>query len=226
MCIRDSIKRSQSWKNLFDPESKFFRAKNRHFWTPNFNPYEVNFHFTEANAWQYGYYVPHDVNGFIDFHGGKKNFDKYLDAIFEAKSETDGREQADITGLIGQYAHGNEPSHHIGYLYNYVDKSWKTQQIISRITNEMYKNDPHGYEGNEDCGQMSAWYVLSAMGIYAVAPGIPVYDIGTPNLKSAKINLENGNTFTIKANNLSKSNIYIQSATLNGKPMDLSLIHI
>ena len=214
------IKRSQSWKNLFDPESKFFRAKNRNFWTPNFNPYEVNFHFTEANAWQYGYYVPHDVKGFVNFHGGKENFDKFLDAIFEAKTETSGRDQADITGLIGQYAHGNEPSHHIGYLYNYIEKPWKTQQIINRITNEMYKNEPHGYEGNEDCGQMSAWYVMSAMGLYAVAPSSPIYDIGTPSMKSAKINLENGKIFSIKANNLSKGNIYIQSATLNGKPID------
>ncbi len=213
------IKRAQSWKNLFDPESKFFRAKNRHFWTPNFNPFEVNFHYTEANAWQYGYYVPHDVDGFIALHGGLEDFENQIDAIFQADSKLDGREQGDITGLMGQYAHGNEPSHHIGYLYNYAQKPWKTQQIISRLTNEMYKNDPHGYEGNEDCGQMSAWYVMSAMGFYAVAPGAPTYDIGTPSLKSAKINLENGKTFSIKANNLSKSNIYIQSATLNGKPL-------
>lgn len=209
-------RRAQSWKNIFDPESKFFRAKNRGFWVPNFDPFEVNFHLTEANSWQYGFYVPHDLETFIEYHGGEEAFDKRLDELFSAETETSGRHQADITGLIGQYAHGNEPSHHIAYLYNYVQKPWKAQAMLHRIMTEMYTNKPHGLEGNEDCGQMSAWYVMSALGIYPVLPGEPIYDIGSPRVKSATINLENGETFTIKAPKLSKKNIYVQSVSLNG----------
>ncbi len=137
--------------------------------------------------------------------------------MFTESTETTGRHQSDITGLVGQYAHGNEPSHHMAYLYNYVGQPWKTQKRVRQIMDELYTEKPDGLCGNEDCGQMSAWYVLSAMGFYPVTPGDPIYAIGSPLFEEITINLENGNNFTIKANNNSPENIYIQSATLNGE---------
>ena len=148
-----------------------------------------------------------------------------LDALFTSSSKTIGRHQIDITGLIGQYAHGNEPSHHMSYLYNYVNKPWKTQERVAQILEEMYANAPDGLSGNEDCGQMSSWYVLSALGIYAVTPGLEYYTIGSPRLEKAQLNLENGAQFTILAKGASNKNIYIQSAKLNGKTFDRSFIY-
>jgi hypothetical protein len=185
-------------------------------WSYGFNPSEVNFNFTEANSWQYSMFAPQDIAGLIKLYGGAENFESKLDELFATEMELSGRHQVDITGLIGQYAHGNEPSHHMAYLYNYIGKPWKTQEKINQILNEQYSNTPEGLSGNEDCGQMSAWYVLSSMGFYSVTPGLDYYVIGTPHFDEATISLENGNTFTIKANNLSDENIYIQSATLNG----------
>jgi hypothetical protein len=214
------IQRAQNYKNVFDPKSKFMRGRFRNTWFSPFDPYEVNFNYTEANAWQYSFYVPQDISGFIDLLGGKEVLEAQLDHLFTAKAETSGRDQADITGLIGQYAHGNEPSHHMAYLYNFVNKPHKTQEKVHQILTELYKNTPDGISGNEDCGQMSAWYVFSAMGFYPVTPGTNQYIIGTPLFDKATINLENGKTFTIIANSLNDTNIYIEYAYLNGKKLN------
>lgn len=209
--------RAQSYKNLFDPSTGFTRAKFNGGWYSPFDPTEVNFNYTEANAWQYTFYVPQDITGLCNLLGGKQKLAVKLDELFTTNNKLSGREQADITGLIGQYAHGNEPSHHMAYLYDYVNMPWKTQQMVRKIMNEMYTSQIDGLCGNEDCGQMSAWYVMSAMGFYSVCPGNEEYAIGTPLFKTMTIKLENGKQFTIKANNLTDENIYIQSATLNGK---------
>jgi predicted alpha-1,2-mannosidase len=216
--------RAQRYKNVFDPQTGFMRPRTNGGWTEPFDPREVTFHFTEANAWQYTFFVPHDVNGLIDRMGGPAKFSDKLDQMFEAESRTTGRDQADITGLIGQYAHGNEPSHHIAYLYNYAGKPWKTQFRVRQIMDQFYKPTPDGLIGNEDCGQMSAWYVFSAAGFYPVTPGSTIYAIGTPLFPEVRINLEHEISFTIKAPNVSPRNIYIQSATLNGKPYSKSYI--
>ncbi len=191
--------------------------RNGSFITP-FKPNEVTFNFTEGNSWVYSFFVPHDISTLAELYGGKIAFAKKLDELFTTTDKLAGREQPDITGLIGQYAHGNEPSHHIAYLYNYANQPWKTQEYVRKILDEFYKNDPDGLIGNEDCGQMSAWYILSALGFYEVSPGRPLYDIGTPLFKEARIHLENGNVFTIKAPNISSANKYIASVRLNGKP--------
>ncbi|WP_411766789.1 GH92 family glycosyl hydrolase [Winogradskyella sp. A3E31] len=218
------IKRAQYYKNVFDPESKFMRGRFRNTWFAPFDPYEVNFNYTEANSWQYSFYVPQDISGFINLLGGKGKLEAQLDELFNAKTETSGRDQSDITGLIGQYAHGNEPSHHMAYLYNFVNKPHKTQEKVHQILTELYNNDPDGVSGNEDCGQMSAWYVLSSMGFYSVTPGSNEYIIGTPLFDKATINLESGEQFTIVANNLSDTNIYVESVTLNGQNLDVTYL--
>ena len=217
--------RGQYYKNLFDPKTGFFRAKKSHSWFAPFYAEEVNFNYTEANAWQYSLFVPQDINGHIEIMGGANKYEQHLDNMFNASSVTSGREQPDVTGLIGQYAHGNEPSHHMGYLYNYVGSPHKTQEIINKIMTSQYSTAPEGLSGNEDCGQMSAWYVLSAMGFYSVTPGLDYYTIGTPLFEKVSLNLENGNKFLIKANKVSKKNIYIQSATLNGIDFNQSFIY-
>lgn len=218
------IQRAQYYKNVYDPESKFMRGRFRNTWFAPFDPYEVNFNYTEANSWQYSFYVPQDVSGFIDLLGGKDKLEAQLDELFSAKTETSGRDQSDITGLIGQYAHGNEPSHHMAYLYNFVNKPHKTQEKVYQILTELYNNDPDGVSGNEDCGQMSAWYVLSSMGFYSVTPGSNEYIIGTPLFDKATINLESGKQFTIVANNLSDTNIYVEYVKLNGKDLDVTYL--
>src|SRR6185295_8385960 len=172
----------------------------------------------------YTFFVPQDVSGLIELMGGKDRFARKLDEMFNADPRTTGREQADITGLIGQYAHGNEPSHHIAYLYNYVGKPWKTQFRVRQIMDQFYKPTPDGLIGNEDCGQMSAWYVLSAAGFYPVTPGSTTYAIGTPLFPEIRFRLENGKQFVIKARDVSDKNFYIQSATLNGKPYSKSYV--
>jgi predicted alpha-1,2-mannosidase len=194
------MQRSQSWKNLFDPETHLMRPKKNGAWLTPFEPREVNNHFTEGNSWQYSFFVPQDIYGLIEFHGGKENFEKKLDELFSAPTETTGRNQADITGLIGQYAQGNEPSHHVAYLYNYVGKPEKTKEKVHFILDNFYKNSPDGLIGNEDCGQMSAWYVLSSMGIYAVTPGEIGWQTGKPYFDEIKINFEDGTSQTITKN--------------------------
>ncbi len=214
------MQRAQSYKNVFDPQTKFMRGRVRNTWFKPFDPYEVNFNYTEANAWQYSFYVPQDISGFISLLGGKDQLDAQLDALFTANNNLHGGNQVDITGLIGQYAHGNEPSHHMAYLYNFVNKPYKTQEKVRQILTELYTNTPNGISGNEDCGQMSAWYVLSAMGFYPVTPGANQYIIGTPLFKKTTLNLENGNTLTIIAKQVSTENKYIASAHLNGKALN------
>lgn len=218
------IQRAQYYKNVFDPETKFMRGRFRNTWFAPFDPYEVNFNYTEANSWQYSFYVPQDASGFIDLLGGKDQLEAQLDELFSAKTETSGRDQSDITGLIGQYAHGNEPSHHMAYLYNFVNKPHKTQERVHQILTELYKNDPDGVSGNEDCGQMSAWYVLSSMGFYSVTPGSNEYIIGTPLFDKATINLENEKQFNITAKNVSDINKYVEYVYLNGKNLDRTYI--
>lgn len=218
------IQRAQNYKNSFDPESKFMRGRFRNTWFGPFDPYEVNFNYTEANAWQYSLYAPHDIKGLIELMGGKDAFKQHLDDLFTARSETSGRDQADITGLIGQYAHGNEPSHHMAYLYNFVNKPYKTQSLVHQILTELYTNTPDGISGNEDCGQMSAWYIFSSLGFYPVTPASNQYVIGTPLFPKATINLESGKHFTVVANFISEKNKYIASARLNGKPLDRTYI--
>ena len=184
------MKRSQNWKNLFDWETGFMRPKKNGGWDKPFDPREVNNNFTEGNSWQYSFFVPQDIDGMIEAYGGPEKFEAKLDKMFNSESKTTGREQVDVTGLIGQYAHGNEPSHHMAYLYNYVGKRKKANEKIKYILNNFYKNTPDGLIGNEDCGQMSAWYVLSAMGIYAVTPGKPEWSSVEPYFDKIKINLE------------------------------------
>jgi len=217
--------RGQNYKNIYDASTGFMRARSNGGWFNPFDPYEVNFNYTEANSWQYSFSAVQDIDGLIKLHGGKANLAKKLDQLFTASSKTSGRDQSDITGLIGQYAHGNEPSHHMAYLYPFVSQPWKTQQRVHQILNTLYHNNPDGLSGNEDCGQMSAWAVLSAMGFYPVTPGTDYYVIGTPWFSKVTINLENGKEFVINAKNISANNYYIRSATLNGNKHDASFLN-
>lgn len=194
------MKRSQNWKNIFDWDTGFMRPKKNGGWDKPFDPKEINNNFTEGNSWQYSFFVPQDIEGLIEAHGGKVKFEAKLDLLFSEESKTTGREQADVTGLIGQYAHGNEPSHHMAYLYNHVDKPEKTEKTVHFILDEFYKNTPDGLIGNEDCGQMSAWYVLSSIGIYQITPGKTSWDKVKPYYKSGKIKMENGKTLAFNPN--------------------------
>lgn len=200
--------RAQSWKNVFNPETGFMQPRSNGGWQKDFDPKRVDNNFTEGNSWQYSFFVPQDIYGLIDAMGGTVKFEKKLDELFSSDSKTTGREQADITGLIGQYAHGNEPSHHMAYLYNYVGKPEKTQQRIKQILDDFYKTGPEGLIGNEDCGQMSAWYVLSSLGVYPVCPGREDYATGLKYYDKVKI-LGDENLISkltaIKSNSLKKS---------------------
>jgi predicted alpha-1,2-mannosidase len=209
------LTRAQAYKNLFDKNVSFMRPRKNGNWLSPFEPKEVNNHYTEANSWQYTFFVPQDITGLISLFGGEKKFEQKLDELFNTSAETLGRTQVDITGLIGQYAHGNEPSHHMSYLYNYIGKPQKTQEKTYQILTEFYKNNPDGLIGNEDCGQMSAWYVLSSMGIYQVCPGQPEYTIGSPLFNEVSIKFENGKKFEIVKQNPKSNFQYIQSTLLN-----------
>jgi predicted alpha-1,2-mannosidase len=219
------LSRSNNYKNFFDSALKFMRGKDSDGkWKEPFNPRYSNHRddiFTEGNAWQYSWFAPHDIPGLINLMGGKAIFEEKLDSLFTIDSKIEGENaSSDISGLIGQYAHGNEPSHHIAYLYNYCETPWKTQRMINKIITTLYNDKPDGLSGNEDCGQMSAWYVFSALGFYPVNPANQKYSIGTPLFDKAEIALPNGKIFTIIADRKSKENIYIQSIELNGKPID------
>jgi predicted alpha-1,2-mannosidase len=216
--------RGQYYKNVYNPATGFMQGRFNNTWFGPFDPYEVNFNYTEANAWQYSLYAPQDISGLMNMMGGKSALETHLDNLFTAKAETSGREQVDITGLIGQYAHGNEPSHHMAYLYNFVNKPAKTQALVREILTELYTNEPDGISGNEDCGQMSAWYVLSSLGFYPVTPGSNEYIIGTPLFEKATINLENGKQFIITAQHISEVNKYINTVTLNGTSWNKSYL--
>jgi predicted alpha-1,2-mannosidase len=195
------MKRSQNWKNVFDWESGFMRPKKNGGWDKPFDAREINNNFTEGNSWQYSFFVPQDIPGMIEAFGGNDKFEAKLDEMFNSESKTTGREQVDVTGLIGQYAHGNEPSHHMAYLYNYIGKPEKTTEKVQYILNNFYKNTPDGLIGNEDCGQMSAWYVLSSMGIYAVTPGLNEWELTKPAFNLIKITDDKGKIGFIDMNN-------------------------
>ena len=210
--------RGAFYKNLFCREVNFMRGRLSNFqWVPDFDPMETINHYTEANAYQYTPFVPQDIEGLIDLMGGDAAFEAWLDACFNTPMDPSKVNVRDVSGLIGQYAHGNEPSHHIAWLYNYVGAAWKTQKMVRHILTTLYTDKPDGIDGNEDCGQMSAWYVMSAMGIYAVTPGMDYYVIGSPLFDKVTINLENGKRFEIIAKNNGPHRPFIQSAALNGK---------
>lgn len=212
------------YKRYLDPETKLMRGvmADGSFRTP-FNPRyssHMKSDYTEGNAFQWSFFVPHDMDNFIAEIGGKKELETRLDTLFTTSSQIDGAEASgDITGLIGQYAHGNEPSHHMAYLYNWTDAPWKGAERLDFIMRNFYTNQPDGIIGNEDCGQMSAWYVLSALGFYQVCPGIPVYAIGRPMVDKATIPVAGGN-FEIIVKNNSPENKYVKEAKLNGKVLD------
>lgn len=208
-------RRAQGWRHLLDPRTGFLRPRGAGRFLEPFDPAEVSFHFTEANGWQYGFFVPQDVDGLMAALGGPAAFEKHLDALFSAESRTRGREQADITGLVGQYAHGNEPSHHMAYLYAFAGAAPKTQSLVRRLCSEMYRNAPDGLIGNEDCGQMSAWFVLSALGFYPVTPGSGGYVVGAPLFPEAELAFEDGRKLRIRAEGKGP---YVQSLRLNGRP--------
>jgi predicted alpha-1,2-mannosidase len=210
-------RRAQFYKNVFDPRTGFMRAKENGAWVEPFDPAAVTVHYTEANAWQYSFFAPQDISGLMGRMGGMDAFAKRLDELFSAPTGLRGRDQADITGMVGQYAQGNEPSHHVAYLYNYAGYPWKTQALVRHIMDTLFTAQPDGICGNDDCGQMSAWYVMSALGIYQVTPGLPVYAIGSPLFQSATIHLENGKTFSIDAPRNARGRPFIQSAALRGR---------
>ena len=217
------LARSQNYINVFDGKTKFFRGKRMDGnWATGFNPFEPGRDYTEATAWQYRFFVPHDVNGMIQQFGGTEAFAACLDSLFTVSSELHG-DLVDITGLVGQYAHGNEPSHHMAYLYNYIGQPWKTQEMTRRLLDEMYAPTPEGIIGNEDCGQMSAWYILSSMGLYPVCPGSNEFSLTTPLFEQVTVALANGKSLTITANNPSK-NIYINKVELNGEVIESNYI--
>ena len=218
-------KRSQNYRNVFNPATGFMQPiDDKGVFQPNFNPDEYTAHICESNAWHYFWSVQHDIKGLVSLTGGQDKFAAKLDSMFTYIPT--GNEELPIfsTGMIGQYAHGNEPSHHVIYLYNKVRQPWKTQKYAAQVMHELYFNAPAGLCGNEDCGQMSAWYVFSAMGFYPVNPVSGEYEIGTPLFPEMRLNLGNGKTFTVLAPNVSRENIYIQSVKVNGQPYDKSYI--
>lgn len=214
-------KRSLSYQNLFDTEIGFFRPKDdKGNWIEPFSPFKYGGNggspFTEGNGWQYLWYVPQDVYTFIDMLGGDKKFTKKLDEFFTINAKPE-EVNGNASGFIGQYAHGNEPSHHIAYLYNYTNKPWKSQFLCNKILNELYLNTPSGYSGNEDCGQMSAWYIFSSLGFYPVNPANSIYSFGSPQFENATISLPGEKQFKVLTKNSGKNNVYIQKIVLNGK---------
>lgn len=218
-------KRSQNYKNVFNPASGFMQPiDDKGIFLPNFSPDDYTAHICESNGWQYFWSVQQDIKGLITLAGGKDRFAAKLDSMFTYIPA--GKEDLPLfsTGMIGQYAHGNEPSHHVIYLYNKVRQPWKAQKYAAQVMHELYFNAPAGLCGNEDCGQMSAWYVFSAMGFYPVDPVSGQYEIGTPLFPEMRMNLDNGKTFTVLAPAVSRENIYIQSVKVDGKPYDKSYL--
>jgi len=214
-------KRGNAYENLFDKSVGFMRGKDsKGIFRTDFDPYNAvnaNSDFIEGNSWQYTWFVPQNIPFLVDGMGGKEGFVNKLDALFSVNSALHENTPIDVSGLIGQYAHGNEPSHHVAYLYNYGGAPWKTQEKVSQIMKTLYSNKPDGLCGNEDMGQMSAWYIFSALGFYPVNPTDGNYVFGTPLFKEVTINLPDKKTFTVKATDLSDQNIYIQKVLLNGK---------
>ena len=214
-------KRSEYYRNLFHPKTKFFQSKNdKGEWIEPFDPYQYGGNgghpFTEGNAWQYFWYVPHNIQVLMELTGGTKAFEQKLDTFFTSTYKSEQMNH-NASGFVGQYAHGNEPSHHVAYLYNFAGQPWKTQKYVSHILNTLYNNTSSGYAGNDDCGQMSAWYVFSAMGFYPVNPADGRYIIGFPLLDECTLKLAGNKEFRIRTIRKSPEDIYIQSVTLNGK---------
>lgn len=224
------MKRAASYKALFDKQTRFMRGKNANgSWVSPFDPFHSEHGFDgiyiEGTAWQHSWIVPHDVQGLINLFGSDASFIQHLDSTFNVTSKMTGPNVSpDISGLIGQYAHGNEPSHHIAYLYNYAGKPWKTQEKVRQIMTTMYSSKPDGLAGNEDCGQMSAWYVFSAMGFYPVNPADGNYVLGSPLVTQARIEVGPNKYFEVEAKNNSTRNLYVQAVSLNGKALERSYI--
>lgn len=221
-------KRATFYKNYFDPSVRFVRPRmDDGSWKSPFDPFN-SIHefgdFTEGNAWQYTWLVPQDPEGLIALLGGDEPFTAKLDSLFTAKGDMGEKASSDISGLIGMYAHGNEPSHHVTYLYTYAGKQWKTAEKVRQVVNEFYTTTPEGLAGNEDCGAMSSWYVMSSLGFYPVNPAKGIYVLGSPLFDKAVLKLAGGKTFTVQTSNNSHDNIYIQRVTLNGKPYKNSYI--
>jgi len=224
------IKYAQNWKNVYDPASGFMHPKeaNGTWRKTRFDPFTtIDMGFIEGNAWNYTLYVPHDPAGLIKAMGGNKRFVVYMDSLFSYDlPDKYFAETEDITkdGIIGNYVHGNEPSHHDAYLYNWTDKPWKTQEKVRMILPKMYKPTPDGLGGNDDTGQMSAWYIFSALGLYPLQVGSPYYAIGSPLFTKATVHLENGHDLVVSAPNNSAQNVYVQGLMVNGGVRDNAYI--
>lgn len=218
-------RRSQNYRNVFNPETSFMQPRDsKGNFIPNYDPEAYIEDICESNGWQYYWSVAHDIDGLIELTGGEARFAERLDSMFTYETTDKSKLPIFSTGMIGQYAHGNEPGHHVIYLYNRVKQPWKTQQYAAQVMHTLYKNMPDGICGNEDCGQMSSWYVFSAMGFYPVDPISGQYEIGSPIFPEVKMYLANGKTFVVRAENVSDENIYIQSVTVNGQPYNKSYI--
>lgn len=218
-------RRSQNYRNVFNPETSFMQPRDsKGNFIPNYDPEAYIEDICESNGWQYYWSVAHDIDGLIELTGGEARFAERLDSMFTYETTDKSKLPIFSTGMIGQYAHGNEPGHHVIYLYNRVKQPWKTQQYAAQVMHTLYKNTPDGICGNEDCGQMSSWYVFSAMGFYPVDPISGQYEIGSPIFPEVKMYLANGKTFVVRAENVSDENIYIQSVTVNGQPYNKSYI--
>ena len=220
------LKRSEYWRNVFDPETHLMRARNsKGEWETPFDPFRVAHWktggaYTEGNAWQYTWHVLQNPEGLMDAMGGREAFVAKLDSLFTLTGDFGDGEAVDVSGLIGQYAHGNEPSHHVIYLYSLAGERDKAADLIREVWTSQYKDGPDGLSGNDDCGQMSAWYIFSAMGFYPVNPASGEYVLGAPQLKKMKIHLPGGKTFTVEASNISQSNRRVAAVSLNGKPIE------
>ena len=220
------MKRANNWRNHYDSESSFLRPKyaNGQF-LEDFTAKDYTNHYCESNAWHYFWFTPHNIQGLIDVTGGPNRFEAKLDSMFTYHPKEDDELPIFSTGMIGQYAHGNEPSHHVSYLYNYLGKPWKTQERVREILETQYKPVPNGHCGNEDCGQMSSWYIFSSLGFYPVNPADGIYIIGNPLWQKATIQLPNNKSFAVVCKSASKANKYIQSVKLNGESLNRSYLH-
>lgn len=213
------MKRAMAYKNIFDPSIMLMRGKDsKGNWRSPFNPHEYiqGGDFTEGTSWQYSWYVPHDIKGLISLYGNNKNFANKLDSLFTF-NDNSSENMDDVQGRLGEYWHGNEPSHHIIYLYDFIGQPYKTQELVHKIIKTQYGNKPNSLSGNDDCGQMSAWYLFNAMGFYPVCPGTNYYAFGSPCISKTEIKLDNGKSILIRADKLSDKNIYIQKVMINGK---------
>jgi predicted alpha-1,2-mannosidase len=222
---REFMDRSENWKNVYDRSVGFMRPKTTNGkFADKFDPLKTEGQgFIEGNSWNYSLYVPHDPETMISMMGGKAKFASHLDELFTVHLPDEFfAETEDITreGIIGNYIHGNEPSHHVAYLYNWTDSPWKAQERVRMILKNQYHPAPDGLGGNDDCGQMSAWYLFSALGFYPVAPGSGQYQIGSPAIKTAIIHLENGKTLSIEAKQQSDKNVYVKKVVINGREME------